>query len=240
RSKDVDDITIDKNIAIVSIIGQNLHTFDRPYAALIQNKVVPILFNNAVTGKNVSLVVKKSEATKALNVIHGHIFGISKKINLAVFGHGLVGGTLIDQVLQSAKSIEEKKNIQLNIFAIGNSRKVLLKEEGISINWKQQIEEESEDYTIQDVIDFANENHLENLIAVDNTASGQFIENYIPLVENGFDLVSSNKIGNTITYDFYDRLRSTLKENQKEYLYEANVGAGLPLIDTIKLLHLSG
>lgn len=240
QTKDVDGISIEKDIAIISIIGQNLHTFDRPYAALVRNKVIPILFNNAVTGKNVSLVVRKSEATKALNVVHGHIFGISKKINLALFGHGLVGGTLIDQVLKSAKSIDERKNIHLNIFAIGNSRKVLLKEEGIAENWKQQIEKESKPYTIQDVIDFANENHLENLIAIDNTASDKFVENYIPLVENGFDLISSNKIGNTIAYDFYDRLRTTLRENQKEYLYEANVGAGLPLIDTIKLLHLSG
>src|SRR5690606_15507137 len=81
---------------------------------------------------------------------------------------------------------------------------------------------------------------LENLIAVDNTASGKIIEYYIPLVENGFDLISSNKIANTVHYSFYKQLRKALKTNHKEYLYETNVGAGLPLIDTIKLLHLSG
>ncbi|WP_010249959.1 bifunctional aspartate kinase/homoserine dehydrogenase I [Myroides injenensis] len=239
-TKDVNNISILKDIAVISIIGQDLSTFDKPYAALVKNKIVPILFNNTVTGKNVSLVVKKEEAKKALNVIHGQIFGIAKKINIAVFGHGLVGGTLIDQVLQSTTSIEEKKNIRLNIFAIGNSKKVLLSENGISNNWRENIKTESVPYTIQDVIDFANQNHLENLIAIDNTASGEFIKNYIPLVQNGFDLISSNKIGNTISYSFYKELRETLKANHKEYLYETNVGAGLPLIDTIKLLHLSG
>lgn len=239
-TKDVNRISILKDIAVISIIGQDLSTFDKPYAALVKNKIVPILFNNTVTGKNVSLVVKKEEAKKALNVIHGQIFGIAKKINIAVFGHGLVGGTLIDQVLQSAESIAAKKNIALNIFAIGNSKKVLLSDNGITANWRDQLVSDSIPYTIKDVVDFANQNHLENLIAIDNTASGEFVKNYIPLVENGFDLISSNKIGNTISYDFYKQLRDTLKANHKEYLYETNVGAGLPLIDTIKLLHLSG
>ena len=80
----------------------------------------------------------------------------------------------------------------------------------------------------------------ENLIAVDNTASKEFIQNYIPLVENGFDLVSSNKVANTVEFSFYKELRSALKRNEKNYLYETNVGAGLPLVDTIKLLHHSG
>jgi len=140
----------------------------------------------------------------------------------------------------SVVSIEAKKNITLNIFAIGNSKKVLLSEEGITTNWRKDIQENSVSYQIDDVVAFANQHHFENLIAIDNTASSVFIANYIPLVQGGFDLISSNKIGNTISYSFYKELRDTLKKNHKEYLYETNVGAGLPLIDTIKLLHLSG
>src|SRR5699024_1621483 len=68
----------------------------------------------------------------------------------------------------------------------------------------------------------------------------EFVAHYTALVKNGFNLISSNKIGNTMSYDFYKELRQLLKKQHKEYLYEANVGAGLPLIDTIKLLHLSG
>lgn len=239
-TKDVSDISLIEDVAILSIIGQDLSTFDKPYAALVKNKITPILFNNTVTGKNVSVLVYKHQAKKALNVIHGQIFGITKNINLALFGHGLVGGTLIDQILATAPSIEKKKNIRLHIFAIGNSKKVLLNQRGIGTNWREDLAQHGASYTVEDITQFANNHHLENLIAIDNTASSAFVENYIPLVQSGFDLISSNKIGNTISYAFYKELRETLKQNHKEYLYETNVGAGLPLIDTIKLLHLSG
>ena len=111
---------------------------------------------------------------------------------------------------------------------------------GISKHWKDDFKQDAKNYKLQDIIDFAKTNHLENLIAVDNTASSDFYQNYIPLIEEGFDLVSSNKIANTISHSFYTVLRDKLKENNKNYLYETTVGAGLPLIDTIKLLHESG
>jgi aspartokinase/homoserine dehydrogenase 1 len=239
-SKDVNQITVTDNVSVISIIGQDLSTFHKPYTALIKNKIVPILFNNTVTGKNVSLVVKKEELNKALNVIHGEIFGVSKKINIAIFGHGLVGGTLINQILESAAAIEKRKDVKLNVFAIANSKKLLLNRNGVTSNWKNDIASKGESYTIKDIIAYANEYHLENLIAIDNTASATFVENYIPLIESSFDLISSNKVANTLSYGFYKELRKSLAENQKNYLYETNVGAGLPLIDTIKLLHLSG
>jgi bifunctional aspartokinase / homoserine dehydrogenase 1 len=239
-SKDVNKISVTDNVSVISIIGQDLSTFHKPYTALIKNKIVPILFNNTVTGKNVSLVVNKSQLHKALNVIHGEIFGVSKKINIAIFGHGLVGGTLINQILESAATIEKRKDIKLNVFAIANSKNVLLNKNGVTPNWRNEIQNNGFSYKIEDVIAFANEHHLENLIAIDNTASAAFVENYIPLVESSFDLISSNKVANTLSYGFYKKLRKVLADNQKNYLYETNVGAGLPLIDTIKLLHLSG
>jgi len=239
-SKDVNQITVTDNVSVISIIGQDLSTFHKPYTALIKNKIVPILFNNTVTGKNVSLVVKKSELNKALNVIHGEIFGVSKKINIAIFGHGLVGGTLINQILESADAIEKRKDIKLNVFAIANSKKLILNKNGVTADWKNEIQSKGLEYTIQDIIEYADKYHLENLIAIDNTASASFVENYIPLAESSFDLISSNKVANTLSYGFYKELRKALADNQKNYLYETNVGAGLPLIDTIKLLHLSG
>ena len=238
--KDVNKISVNDNIAVISIIGQDLTNFHKSYTALIRNKITPILLNNTVTGRNISLVISQDEFKRALNVIHGEIFGVAKKINIAIFGHGTVGGTLISQILESAKNIEKRKGVKLNVFAIANSKKVLLNKFGISENWKATLEDKGQDYKVEDIIAYAKEHHLENLIAIDNTASSTFIENYISLAENSFDLISSNKVANTVSFDFYKKLRKVLKDNQKEYLYETNVGAGLPLIDTIKLLHLSG
>lgn len=241
QSKDVSQIYMTENISVISIIGQSLHSFNQSYSALIKNNITPILINNTVTGENVCLVVKKTDVHKAANVIHGEIFGVSKNINIAIFGKGLVGGTLIKQIFESQQNILNRKNIQLNIFAVADSTKVLLNKNGISANWEQEFSNNAiENYTINDIISFAEKNHLENLIAIDNTASSQFIKNYLPLVENGFNLISSNKIANTVRYSEYTLLRKKIKENKKAYLYETNVGAGLPLIDTIKLLHDSG
>jgi len=240
QSRDINTITIVSEVSVISIVGQDLSTFHKPYNALIKNQIVPLLFNNTISGKNVSLVVKKSDLHKALNVMHGQIFGISKKVNLAIFGHGNVGGTLVDQILASRKGIEERKGINLNIFALANSKNLLLNKEGISKKWVEEINEKGIPYTLDHIFDYAKIHHLENLIAIDNTASQDFVANYFDFIENGFDLVSSNKIANTLGFDYYRLIRDELAKKQKQYLYETNVGAGLPLIDTIKLLHLSG
>ncbi|MFT5214536.1 MAG: aspartokinase/homoserine dehydrogenase 1 [Patiriisocius sp.] len=240
-SRDVHQISVIENVAVISIIGQDLSEFHLPYNALIKNQIIPVLFNNTVTGKNVSLVVKKDQLHKAVNVIHGQVFGIAKKINIVIFGKGLVGGTLINQILENTASVLERRKIQLTIFAVANSKKVLLNKKGVSKNWEEDLALlEDENSAIPAVIEFAKIHHLENLIAVDNTSSSSFVDNYILLVAAGFDLVSSNKIANTLSFDFYKELRIQLKTYKKQYLYETNVGAGLPLIDAIGLLHESG
>jgi len=239
-SKDVNTISVRKDVAVISAVGQDLSSFHRPFNALVKNKIIPLLFNNTVTGKNVSLVVKKGDLTKAVNVMHGQLFGVNKRINLFLFGHGTVGGTLIDQILKSTENIKKRKGIELVIVGIANSRKVWLDVDGIKDPWQPQLERFGKPYEIEDIVEFAAKNHLENLIAVDNTASADFVNYYKVLIGEGFDLVSSNKIANTLDFKFYGDIRQSLEKNQKQYLYETNVGAGLPLIDTIKLLHLSG
>ena len=239
-TNDVSSVSIVDDVAVISIVGQPLSTFHHPYNALIRNQIVPLLINNAVTGKNVSLVLKTEKLHKALNVIHGEIFGVSRRINLVIFGKGTVGGTLINQVIAAHDNILQRKNISLRIVAIANSQKILTAAKGIGKGWEEAFDREAVPYNFDTLQAFVDKNHLENLIAVDVTASKTFVDNYIPLIKSGYDLVSANKIANTISFSFYQELRKTLKQYQKTYLYETNVGAGLPLIDTIRLLHHSG
>ena len=239
-TNDVSSVSIVEDVAVISIVGQPLATFHHPYNALIRNQIVPLLINNAVTGRNVSLVLKTEKLHKALNVIHGEIFGVSRRINLVIFGKGIVGATLIDQVIAAHDNILHRKNISLRIVAIANSQQLLTNAKGIGNNWRSTFDKEAVPYSFDTLQAFVDKNHLENLIAVDVTASKTFVDNYIPLIKSGYDLVSANKIANTISFGFYQELRKTLKQHQKTYLYETNVGAGLPLIDTIRLLHHSG
>ena len=163
-----------------------------------------------------------------------------KKINIAIFGHGNVGRHLIDQIISSKEEISRRRDLDLNIFAVANSKTVLIKQKGLNEYWLEEKQEFGQKFSVEDVISFAKNHNLQNLILVDNTADAEFVNNYETFVENGFHLVSSNKIANTLNLKFYQKLRKKLTAKKRHYLYETNVGAGLPLIDTIKLLHLSG
>ena len=238
--KDISDIVVDKEVAVISIIGRHVDFLDKAYAALRKNSIVPYLINNTINGEHLSLVVAKSDLKKAVNVIHNHIFGMTKKLNVIVFGRGNVGGTLIDQILSTADSILERRNLRLNIFGVANSKKVLLDNHGISGNWRAEFDRSAQSYTIDSILEYIEQHNLENVVVVDNTASATFVQQYPRFVTAGFDIVSSNKVANTISYDFYSSLRALLRQKGKTFLYETNVGAGLPLVDTIRQLHHSG
>jgi aspartokinase/homoserine dehydrogenase 1 len=146
----------------------------------------------------------------------------------------------VNQIISSKEEISRRRDLELNIFAIANSKTVLLQQNGLKKNWIEEKLDSGISYNPEEVISFAKNNNLQNLVLVDNTADAGFVQNYSTFVENGFHLVSSNKIANTLDLNFYKELRQKLTSKKRQYLYETNVGAGLPLIDTIKLLHLSG
>lgn len=239
--KDVSSIAAIKNVAVVTVVGQDLKGFTTSHNALAKNGIEILLINNTLNGKNIGLVLQKEDVNKAINVIHGQIFGIAKKINVAIFGKGKVGGSLINQILAAQQKIIKRRCLNLNIFAIAGEKRILLNHKGIGEGWEKEYDALAiTDCIVKEAISYAKKYHLENLVAIDNTASDTFITNYLSFIENDFDLISSNKKANTQSFSDYKILREALHKNQKKYLYETNVGAGLPLIDTIKLLHESG
>ncbi|WP_416207900.1 ACT domain-containing protein [Chryseobacterium sp. YIM B08800] len=237
RSGKVTQIYSINNVSVIGFVAEDLNKI---LSELARNNVFPLLLNQNSSEKRINIVVTSSQDEKTKNIIESEIFKKPKTVHLAIIGHGNVGKTLIEQVLHSSEEIKRRKNIHLKVVAVANSRKIAFNKKGFDNQWSNEVFASEKNSNVDELINFSKENQLENLIVVDNTASTDFVKNYHALAENGFDLVSSNKIFNTLPIEEYRKLRYTLNKNNKRYLYETNVGAGLPLIDTIKLLHLSG
>ena len=224
----------------VSVVGFVTDDYTKIASELARNNIFPLILNQNSAEKRVNIVVASDQDEKARNIIETEISGKAKTVHLAVIGHGNVGKTLINQVLASSEEIRRRKKLDLKIVAIANSKKLALNKQGFGSGWDTEVAVAEENSEVSELIRFSKKHQFENLIAVDNTGSGEFVKHYVELAENGFDLVSSNKIFNTLPISEYRNFRNILTKTNKKYLYETNVGAGLPLIDTIKLLHLSG
>lgn len=160
------------------------------------------------------------------------------KINLVLFGKGNVGNTLINQIKESAFFIKGSCRVELNLVGIANSKKFWF------LNKNEKDFEVSaeiyENYSLSEIVALVKSNYQHNLIAVDATASEAISANYEFLITNGFHIVSANKIANTNSQAAYNRLRTVLHENTKSFRYETNVGAGLPIIETVRALYECG
>lgn len=225
------------NLAVIGFVSEN---YNKILSELQRNKVFPLLLNQVASAGRVNIVVTDNQTEITQNIIETELLGKPKAVHLVLIGHGNVGSTLIEQILDSAYDILNRKRIDLKVVAISNSRKMAFNKAGFGSDWRQKINYSTNETNFEEIINLSKEHNLENLILVDNTASPDFVKNYTTFIDNGFDVVSSNKIFNTLPISDYRKLREILKKNKKRYLYETNVGAGLPLIDTIKLLHLSG
>jgi aspartokinase/homoserine dehydrogenase 1 len=162
------------------------------------------------------------------------------RVNVILFGIGNVGSTLLNQVIESQQFFLEKRNIDLRFPIITNSTLAFFEKDGIKNQWEANFAQSAIPFRVEDIIEYVQEQQLENLIAVDATASSEIIKSYIPLIQNGFHIVAANKKANTLHLDFYNELRRVLKSFDKKFLYETNVGAGLPVVQTINDLHFSG
>lgn len=239
KSGEVDRIYYQGNLCVVHVQSDK-QDLNKILNALDRNNVNTLLLNHQTSTGRINFIVSENQKILVKNIVESEVYGNEKTIHLAIIGHGTVGKTLISQILTSNKELRKRKKLNFKIIAIANSKKILLNENGIDENWPSEIQNSENTSDMNVLIDFVAENQLENPIVIDNTASRDFVENYTLFAENGFDIVSSNKIFNTLPISEYRNLRNILVSNKKDYLYETNVGAGLPLIDTIKLLHLSG
>jgi len=235
----VSRIQIDSDKAIIAIVGRHNYALEKAIYGLRRNKIWMYLISNSINGEHISLVVDNKSLKKAVNVVHNQVFGAIKTLNLFAFGKGNVGGKLLDQIIETGEDVVKRRNLKINIVGVADSKKMIFSEDGLGSNWRQQLAESSEARDFNLIIDRLKASGLENLVVADNTSSQELTEQYPGIVNSGFDIVASNKKANSISYEFYQGLRNNLKRRGKLFYYETNVGAGLPLIDTIKHLHNS-
>lgn len=161
-------------------------------------------------------------------------------VHIVIFGIGNVGSTLINQIRASRAHLKKQLNLDIKIPIVTNSKLVFFNDNCSIDTWETNFDKFSVPLDITEIIDYVKAQKFEHVIAIDATASSDLVRNYIQLIENGFHIVSANKLANTVHYDFYKNIRLALKKHSKTFLYETNVGAGLPIIETIKNLHNSG
>jgi aspartokinase/homoserine dehydrogenase 1 len=175
-----------------------------------------------------------------VKVCHENFFTHVPSIDVFLLGCGLVGQELVKQ-LEKQQDWLARRNVKLNLYGVANSRKLLLDANGIEFGaWQAQLEQQTSGFELAKVEQFVRENHLINPVLVDCSSSQQLADQYYDFLDAGFHVVAANKKANTGSFEYYQSLKSAAQKRQRKFLYETNVGAGLPVLDNLQLLFGAG
>ena len=228
---------IDK--AIIAILGRHNFALEKAIGGLRRNKIWMHLISNSISGEHISLVVDNNQLKKAVNVVHNHVFGALKTLNLVTIGKGTVGGKLLDQITQTTAEVVKQRGLKINVVGAVDSQRFFIDENGIGRDWRKQLNSSKKVLNYDTLLEELEKTGLENIVIADNTSSENVTTLYPEFLKRGYDIVASNKKGNSASYQFYQELRDVLRRKGRQFYYETNVGAGLPLIDTLKNLRHS-
>ncbi len=241
----VEPLQMETQLSIIALVGDNMKSHPgisgRMFAALGRNGINIRAIAQGSSEKNISAVITEADVKKAVNVLHEEFFESTKKqINVFVAGVGNVGGKLLEQLHAQQEYLQEQLRLQINVVAVSNSKKIYFKEEGIELgNWQANLEKGSATST-QDLKDFIIQKNLRNSVFVDNTGSAEVAQVYEALLQKSIAVVTCNKIAASSNYANYAHLKKITREYNTSFLFETNVGAGLPVIGTLNDLMRSG
>ncbi len=239
-------LEVQEDLAIIALVGDNMRRrgglSGKAFSALGHNGINIRAIAQGSSEKNISMVVLQSNLRKAMNVLHEEFFlSEYKKIHLFLAGLGNVGGSLIEQVKSQKQHLREAHNVEMVVVGMINSRKYVIDRDGIDLdNWKQILEESDKVSNMKEFHNEAKELDLRNSVFVDNTAHKEIADFYKDFLSSKISVACSNKIAASSILENYKELKKLARKNRVSYLYEANVGAGLPIIDTINNLVSSG
>jgi aspartokinase/homoserine dehydrogenase 1 len=241
----IDPCIVEKNLCIIALVGENMKNYQglsgRMFSTLGKNNVNIRAIAQGASERNISAVINERDVKKALNTLHENFFEENtKQLNLFVMGVGNVGEKFIEQIHQQKKFLKENLKINLRVIALSNSRKMLFDEDGISLkDWKHLLEN-GEIADKEKFISNVKELNLRNSIFLDITANEDISKTYEHYLKRNIAVVTCNKIACASEYVNYKKLKKLSQQFNASFLFETNVGAGLPIIDTVKNLVVSG
>ncbi len=241
----VDPLIVENELSIVALVGDNMknHTgiSGKMFSALGRNGINIRAIAQGSSERNISAVVFKKDVKKAVNVLHEDFFEATyKQLHLFLAGVGNVGSKLLAQIEQQQDYLKNHLRLQLKVAGISNSKKMIFNDEGIDLTtWKQSIAA-GEATSIDKFIETIESKNLPNTIFADVTANNEIASVYDVLLERSISVVACNKIACSSSYEYYNKLKQLAREFNASFLFETNVGAGLPIIGTLNDLMRSG
>lgn len=241
----VEPLKVENELSIVALVGENMknHTgiSGRMFGAMGKNGVNIRAIAQGSSEKNISAVIATKDVKKAINVLHEEFFETTyKQVNLFIIGTGNVGSKLLQQLQQQFVFLQKHLRLQVKVTGLCNSRKMVLDEEGIDLsNWKERLDNGQLALLHQFAEEIISRN-LRNAVFVDVTANADVADIYSKLLEKSISVVACNKVAASSAYSNYKKLKDLAREYNSQFLFETNVGAGLPIIATLNDLVHSG
>ncbi|MDY0779399.1 bifunctional aspartate kinase/homoserine dehydrogenase I [Tenacibaculum sp. IB213877] len=241
----IDPVTVENDLSILALVGDNMKNHQglsgKMFSALGKNNVNIRAIAQGASEKNISAVIKQSDAKKALNTLHEQFFEEKiKQLNLFVTGVGNVGNRFLAQLYQQKEYLLQNLKLNIRVVGISNSKKMAFDENGIDLNnWQEALNNGSR-AGLQLFFDEIKKLNLRNSVFVDNTANEAVSEMYEDYLRNNIAVVTCNKIACASDLENYKKLKKVSQKYNAPFLFETNVGAGLPIIDTLKNLIASG
>lgn len=242
----INEIMVEYDLATIAIVGQNMKHVPgiagKFFGALGRNGISIVALAQGAGETNISCVISKTDLKKSLNVIHDSFFlSPYQELNLFVVGTGTVGGKLLEQIRKQQTTLKEQNKLRINIVGIANGRKALFTREGIELEgYYDNLMENGIKSSPQRIKEEIVKMNIFNSVFVDCTASLDISRLYGDLMARNISVVTANKIAASSDYENYRRLKETARKAGVKFLFETNVGAGLPIINTMNSLTNSG
>lgn len=245
KNKSLEPVCVEKNLCIIALVGDKMKNHQgisgKMFSALGNNNINVKAISQGASERNISAVIEKKNINKALNTLHEKFFEKNiKEVNLFITGVGNVGSELLNQLNLQEKYLKNNLNIKINVVAISNSKKMFFNSKGIDLKKWKNLLDKGINADPEKFLKRTKKINLRNSIFVDNTASSDISMFYSYYLRKSISVVTCNKIACADEFENYKELKYLSKNYNAPFLFETNVGASLPIIDTLNNLIASG